>query len=196
MSNRSSMSAILSTLVGAHFGHVFVHIKEHPRRLTHWSLMGLVLLLVGIILHFSNGEATITPQIYTTPTHPPYFPNSLALPIDNNPYQQVLVLFHLHLCHLWARSLGHLDLLCRVPVRMNMMLIYVMAAEKIFAGFINGWYIGDPSNTLVNWIRNHIFISVWHSRRVGVLLYVIFVEILFWFGFAGVLHSKRIYWKL
>jgi len=33
---------------------------------------------------------------------------------------------------------------------MNAMLVYVMAAEGIFAGFINGWYYDDPHNTLVN----------------------------------------------
>lgn len=29
------------------------------------------------------------------------------------------------------------------------MLVYVMAAEGIFAGFINGWYYENPHNTLV-----------------------------------------------
>lgn len=32
---------------------------------------------------------------------------------------------------------------------MNAMLVYVMAAEGIFAGFINGWYYDNPHNTLV-----------------------------------------------
>lgn len=35
-------------------------------------------------------------------------------------------------------------------IGMNAMLVYVMAAEGIFAGFINGWYYDDPHNTLVN----------------------------------------------
>lgn len=34
-------------------------------------------------------------------------------------------------------------------IGMNAMLVYVMAAEGIFAGFINGWYYDDPHNTLV-----------------------------------------------
>ena len=37
-------------------------------------------------------------------------------------------------------------------IGMNAMLVYVMAAEGIFAGFINGWYYDDPHNTLV---RSH-----------------------------------------
>lgn len=35
-------------------------------------------------------------------------------------------------------------------IGMNAMLVYVMAAEGIFAGFINGWYYDDPHNTLVH----------------------------------------------
>jgi len=34
-------------------------------------------------------------------------------------------------------------------IGMNAMLVYVMAAAGIFAGFINGWYYEDPHNTLV-----------------------------------------------
>ncbi|KAK4739298.1 hypothetical protein R3W88_002995 [Solanum pinnatisectum] len=60
-------------------------------------------------------------------------------------------------------------------IGMNAMLVYVMAAGGIFAGFINGWYYEDPHSTLIYWIKKHIFIGVWHSTRVGTLLYVIFV---------------------
>ncbi|KAE9448206.1 hypothetical protein C3L33_19896, partial [Rhododendron williamsianum] len=34
-------------------------------------------------------------------------------------------------------------------IGMNAMLVYVMAAEGIFAAFINGWYYDDPHNTLL-----------------------------------------------
>ena len=45
-------------------------------------------------------------------------------------------------------------------IGMNAMLVYVMAAEGIFAGFINGWYYGDPHNTLVHPSRL-IFNALW-----------------------------------
>jgi heparan-alpha-glucosaminide N-acetyltransferase len=32
---------------------------------------------------------------------------------------------------------------------MNAMLVFVMAAQGIFAAFINGWYYKDPDNSLV-----------------------------------------------
>jgi heparan-alpha-glucosaminide N-acetyltransferase len=48
----------------------------------------------------------------------------------------------------------------------------------------------------IYWIQKHIFIGVWHSQRVGILLYVIFAEILFWGMVAGIFHRLEIYWKL
>lgn len=48
----------------------------------------------------------------------------------------------------------------------------------------------------VYWVRKHVFVKVWHSTRVGILLYVLFAKILFWAFISGVLHRARLYWKL
>lgn len=82
--NCSSISAVLSTVIGLHFGHVLVHLQvnplnqnnryfitidhcligvyfflptfqDHSSRLKHWLLMGLALLISGLILHFTHG---------------------------------------------------------------------------------------------------------------------------------------------
>ncbi|KAH9671182.1 DUF1624 domain-containing protein [Citrus sinensis] len=81
-------------------------------------------------------------------------------------------------------------------IGMNAMLVFVLGAQGILAGFVNGWYYKNPDNTLVNWIQNHLFIHVWNSERLGTLLYVIFAEITFWGVVAGILHRLGIYWKL
>ncbi|KAK1583996.1 hypothetical protein Q3G72_028992 [Acer saccharum] len=49
---------------------------------------------------------------------------------------------------------------------MNTMLVYVMVAEGIFAGFSGGWYDDDPHNALVYGIQKYVSIKVWLSRRV------------------------------
>ncbi|KAL8166362.1 hypothetical protein V2J09_007861 [Rumex salicifolius] len=161
----SSISAILSTVIGSHFGHVIIHIKDHTRRLKHWSLMGLTCFVLGMILHFTNA-IPFNKQLYsfsyvcvTSGTAALVF-SALYILVD------VVGFKYPFLPLKW--------------IGMNAMLVYVMAAEGIFAGFFNGWYYEDPHNTLVHWIQKHIFIKVWHSRRVGILLYVIFGEILFW----------------
>ncbi|PIN26687.1 heparan-alpha-glucosaminide N-acetyltransferase [Handroanthus impetiginosus] len=177
----SSISAILSTIIGVHFGHVLVHMKGHLSRLQHWTIMGLGLLILGIILHFTDA-IPLNKQLYTFS----------YVCVTSGAAALVFSAFYV-VVDIWNFKLPFLPL---EWIGMNAMLVYVMAAEGIFAGFINGWYYEDPHNTLIYWIQKHIFINVWHSRRVGILLYVLFAEILFWGIVAGVLHRLSIYWKL
>ncbi|XP_040935817.1 heparan-alpha-glucosaminide N-acetyltransferase isoform X2 [Gossypium hirsutum] len=143
----SSISAVLSTIIGVHFGHVLVHLK---------------LYTFSYVCVTSGAAALVFSAIYI-------------------------------LVDIWGLKYMFVPLKW---IGMNAMLVYVMAAEGIFAGFINGWYYEDPHNTLVYWIEKHIFIGVWNSRRVGILLYVLFAEIIFWAIIAGILHRFGIYWKL
>ncbi|XP_050114418.1 uncharacterized protein LOC126592702 [Malus sylvestris] len=50
----SSISAILSVILGVHFGHVLIHMKDHSARLNHWIPTGCALLALGIVLHLSH----------------------------------------------------------------------------------------------------------------------------------------------
>ncbi|KAK3406277.1 hypothetical protein EUGRSUZ_K02443 [Eucalyptus grandis] len=52
----STISAILSGTIGIHYGHVLIHFKGHSERLKQWVSMGLCLLIVAIILHFTDGD--------------------------------------------------------------------------------------------------------------------------------------------
>ncbi|XP_040372575.1 heparan-alpha-glucosaminide N-acetyltransferase isoform X2 [Rosa chinensis] len=177
----SSISAILSTIVGVHFGHVLIHMKDHQTRLKHWILMGFALLILGIVLHFTHAIPS-NKQLYTFS----------YVCITSGAAALVFSAFYI-MVDIWDIKYLFLPLQW---IGMNAMLVYVMAAEGIFAGFFNGWYYKDPHNTLIYWIQKHIFVGVWHSRRVGILLYVIFAEILFWGIVAGILHWLGIYWKL
>jgi heparan-alpha-glucosaminide N-acetyltransferase len=40
-------------------------------------------------------------------------------------------------------------------IGMNSMLVFVMAAQGIFAAFVNGWYYENPNNSLV---RSNFFL--------------------------------------
>ncbi|RDX67715.1 Heparan-alpha-glucosaminide N-acetyltransferase, partial [Mucuna pruriens] len=153
----------------------------HSERLKQWVSMGFVLLTIAIILHFTD-----------------------ALPINKQLYSFSYVCFTAGaagivfsgfyiLIDVWGFRTPFLFL---EWIGMNAMLVFVMAAQGIFAAFVNGWYYEDPRNSLVHWIKKHVFVNVWHSERVGTILYVIFAEITFWGVVAGVLHKLRIYWKL
>ncbi|GAB4835799.1 hypothetical protein Ancab_000715 [Ancistrocladus abbreviatus] len=177
----SSISAILSTILGVHYGHVLIHMKNHADRLKHWILMGLFLLVLGILLHFTHA-IPLNKQLYSLSY---VCVTSGAAALVFSAFYILVDIFGLKYLFLPFKWIG-----------MNAMLVFVMAAEGIFAGFIDGWYYDNPQNTLVHWIQKHIFVQVWHSERVGMLLYVIFAEILFWAVVAGILHRLGIYWKL
>ncbi|EPS61986.1 hypothetical protein M569_12808, partial [Genlisea aurea] len=154
---------------------------DHTSRLLHWIIPGLGLVTLGIALHFSNA-IPLNKQLYTF-SYVCVTAGAAAL---------VLAAFYV-LVDVFKFGYPFLPLQW---VGMNAMLVYVMAAEGIFPGFVNGWYYGEPGSTLVNWIQDHVFVDVWHSRKVGILLYVIFGEILFWAVVSGILHRLAIYWKL
>ncbi|KAJ4802128.1 heparan-alpha-glucosaminide N-acetyltransferase-like protein (DUF1624) [Rhynchospora pubera] len=177
----SSVSAILSTIIGVHYGHVLVHLKEHRDRLKHWLSMGVALLILGFVLHFSHA-IPLNKQLYTF-SYVCVTAGAAAL---------VFSLFYFLVDIVGIRSI----FLPLEWIGMNAMLVYVMAAEGIFEGFLNGWYYESTNNTLVYWVKKHVFVKVWHSQRVGVLLYVLFAQILFWGIVAGILHRVGIYWKL
>ncbi|KAK1562610.1 hypothetical protein Q3G72_014763 [Acer saccharum] len=177
----STISAILSGTIGIHYGHVLIHFKGHSERLKQWVSMALGLLIIAIILHFTD-----------------------AIPINKQLYSFSYVCFTAGaagtvfsgfyiLIDVWGWRTPFLFL---EWIGMNAMLVFVLGAQGILAGFVNGWYYKNPDNTLVNWIQTHVFINVWNSKRLGTLLYVIFAEITFWGVVSGILHKLGIYWKL
>ncbi|XP_008454037.2 uncharacterized protein LOC103494580 isoform X1 [Cucumis melo] len=177
----SSISAILSTIIGVHFGHVLIHFQDHSARLKQWVTMGFTLLILGLVLHFTHA-IPLNKQLYTFS----------YVCVTSGAAALVFSVFYI-LVDIWGLRYLFLPL---EWIGMNAMLVYVMAAAGIFAGFINGWYYEDPHNTLIYWIKKHLFIGVWHSKKVGILLYVIFAEILFWGVVSGILHRFGLYWKL
>ncbi|CAI9760662.1 unnamed protein product [Fraxinus pennsylvanica] len=177
----STISAILSGTIGIHYGHVLIHFKEHAERLKHWVSMALVLLIVAVILHFTDA-IPINKQLYSF-SYVCFTAGAAGIVFSG--FYILIDVWGLRTPFLFLEWIG-----------MNAMLVFVMAAQGIFAAFINGWYYKNPDNNLVNWIQQHVFNDVWKSERVGTLLYVIFAEITFWSVVAGILHKLGIYWKL
>eukprot|EP00250_Pteridium_aquilinum_P013049 c21099_g1_i1 orf=235-1701(+) len=177
----SSISAILSAILGIHYGHVLIHYKSHKERLLHWVLPAVLLISVGLILHYSHAMP-LNKQLYSfsyvclTGGAAGLVFSAFYIVIDILGYQKPFLLLK------W--------------MGLNAMLVFVMAAQAIFPAFINGWYYKSPNNTLVYWVEKHIFVEPWHSLKVGTLLYVLFGEILFWGVVSGLLHWQGIYWKL
>ncbi|GJY12774.1 hypothetical protein Tco_0382083 [Tanacetum coccineum] len=58
----SSISAILYCVIGIHYGHVLIYFKGHVERLKQWVSMALGLLVIAIVLHFSDVNLIIVSQ--------------------------------------------------------------------------------------------------------------------------------------
>ncbi|CAI9097949.1 OLC1v1034475C1 [Oldenlandia corymbosa var. corymbosa] len=177
----SSISAILSGTIGIHYGHVLIHYQGHAERLKHWVSMGVGLIILAFILHFTDA-IPMNKQLYSF-SYVCFTAGAGGIVFSG---------FYL-LIDIWGIRKPFLFL---EWIGMNAMLVFVMAAQGIFAAFINGWWYENSDNNLVNWIQKHVFNDVWKSERVGTILYVIFAEIVFWSVVAGVCHKLRIYWKL
>ncbi|GMJ12082.1 hypothetical protein like AT5G27730 [Hibiscus trionum] len=177
----SSISAILSGTIGIHYGHVLIHFKGHSERLKQWVSMALGLLIVAIILHFTDA-IPINKQLYSF-SYVCFTAGAAGI---------VFSAFYI-LIDVWGMRTPFLFL---EWIGMNAMLIYVLGAQGILPAFVNGWYYESTNNTLVFWIQKHVFNNVWHSVRLGTLLYVIFAEIVFYGVLSGILHKLGIYWKL
>ncbi|XP_077240213.1 uncharacterized protein LOC143881102 [Tasmannia lanceolata] len=177
----SSISAILSGTIGVHYGHVLIHFKGHSERLKQWVLMGLGLLIIAIILHFTDA-IPMNKQLYSF-SYVCF--TAGAAGIVFSAFYLLIDVYGVRMPFLFLEWIG-----------MNAMLVFVMAAQGIFPALVNGWYYETPEKSLVHWIQKHVFVNVWHSERLGTLLYVIFAEILFWGVVSGILHKLGIYWKL
>lgn len=56
----SSLNAIVTTVIGAHCGHVIVHLVDGKDRVAQWNLAGWAQLIFGLILHFTGAIAMNT----------------------------------------------------------------------------------------------------------------------------------------
>lgn len=177
----STISAILSGTIGIHYGHVLIHFKGHSERLKQWVSLAIGFTVLAFILHFS-GAIPINKQLYSIS----------YVCLTAGAAGIVFSVFYL-LIDVWGIRLPFLFL---EWIGMNAMLVFVLGAQGILEGFINGWFYISPNNTLVHWIQKHVFVNVWKSQRLGTLLYVIFAQITFYAVLSGVLHKLGIYWKL
>ncbi|KAK6126244.1 hypothetical protein DH2020_040016 [Rehmannia glutinosa] len=121
----SSISAIVTGTIGIHYGHVLIHFKGHAQRLKQWVSMGLVLLIVACILHFTDA-IPINKQLYSF-SYVCFTAGAAGIVFS------VLYI----LIDVWGLRTPFLFL---EWIGMNAMLVFVMAAQGIFAAFINGWY--------------------------------------------------------
>ncbi|XP_059300977.1 uncharacterized protein LOC132053131 isoform X2 [Lycium ferocissimum] len=59
----SSLMAAITCLVGLHFGHILVHVKDHMQRVIFWSVFSVFLTLAGYVLELAG--VPLSKPLYT-----------------------------------------------------------------------------------------------------------------------------------
>ncbi|XVF55534.1 hypothetical protein PTKIN_Ptkin06aG0043600 [Pterospermum kingtungense] len=129
----SSISAILSGVIGIHYGHVLIHFKGHSQRLKQWVSMGFALLILAFLLHFTHA-IPINKQLYTISY---VCLTAGAAGVVFSGFYILIDVWGLRTPFLFLEWIG-----------MNSMLIFALGAQGILAAFINGWYYNHPDNTI------------------------------------------------
>ncbi|XP_016901630.1 uncharacterized protein LOC107991323 [Cucumis melo] len=151
----SSVSALLSSTIGIHYGHVLLHFETHSQRLKQWVAMGFGFFIIGIILHFTN-----------------------AIPINKQLYSFSYVCFIAEAAGIVFsdRRLGFFKAILISRMDWNKCNVGVCnGSSGNFATFINGWYYKDPENSLNDvaaccnwyWIIFSLKINDWENNQIA-----------------------------
>ncbi|KAH1073935.1 hypothetical protein J1N35_026263 [Gossypium stocksii] len=174
----SSLMAVLTCIVGLHFGHILLHHKGQMHRVVMWSMSSFALLFSGFVLQllgipFSKPLYTLSYMCITAGASG-LFLTIIFYIVDVKHFRKPVVLLQ------W--------------MGMNALIIYALAACDIFPAAVQGFYWRSPENNLVDGLES-LLQSVLHSSKWGTLVFVL-LEILFWCLVGGFLHMKGIYIKL
>ncbi|KAK3015231.1 hypothetical protein RJ639_006869 [Escallonia herrerae] len=141
----SSVMAIVTCLIGLHYGHIFVHLKDHRSRLSQWMIASFGLVLFGVVfdfsgMHINKALYTVSYVCVTAGAAGILFAGIYVL-VDMYGYKRSIVVLE------W--------------MGMNALVIYILIACNILPVILQGFYWGHPQNNIVSIsIRSHILSCV------------------------------------
>eukprot|EP00261_Vitis_vinifera_P025073 XP_010657682.1 PREDICTED: heparan-alpha-glucosaminide N-acetyltransferase isoform X2 [Vitis vinifera] len=131
----SSVMAIVTCLVGLHYGHIIVHFKDHKDRILHWIVPSSCLLVLGFALdffgmHVNKALYTLSYMCVTAGAAGILFAG-IYLMVDMYGYRRPTIVME------W--------------MGMHALMIYILAACNILPVFLQGFYWRRPQNNIVDW---------------------------------------------
>ncbi|MBA0717893.1 hypothetical protein Golax_005669, partial [Gossypium laxum] len=129
----SSLMAVLTCIVGLHFGHILLHHKGQMHRVVLWSMSSFALLFSGFVLQllgipFSKPLYTLSYMCITAGASG-LFLTIIFYIVDVKHFRKPVVLLQ------W--------------MGMNALIIYALAACDIFPAAVQGFYWRSPENNLL-----------------------------------------------
>ncbi|RWR73173.1 heparan-alpha-glucosaminide N-acetyltransferase [Cinnamomum micranthum f. kanehirae] len=132
----SSLMAIVTCLIGLHFGHVIVHFKDHKDRIMQWMIPSFCLLVLGFSLdmfgmHINKALYSVSYTCITAGAAGILFAGTYVL-VDIHGYRRPTMLLE------W--------------MGMNALMIFVLAACNIVPILLQGFYWKKPQNNILSLI--------------------------------------------
>lgn len=136
----SSISASVTCIIGLHYGHILVQLKDHRNRLLHWVLVSLSLFLLGLIMTYAGNPLnkslyTISYMLLTSALAGITF-CALYLLVDIYGYKRLTFVLEWMGIH----SLG----------------IFVLVTSNLGVIMIQGFYWASPKNNIINWVVTRV----------------------------------------
>ncbi|KAK3003600.1 hypothetical protein RJ639_019846 [Escallonia herrerae] len=128
----SSVMAIVTCLIGLHYGHIIVHLKDHRSRLSQWMIASFGLVLFGVVfdfsgMHINKALYTVSYVCITAGAAGILFAGIYVL-VDMYGYKRSIVVLE------W--------------MGMNALVIYILIACNILPVILQGFYWGRPQNNI------------------------------------------------
>ncbi|XP_047171951.1 heparan-alpha-glucosaminide N-acetyltransferase [Vigna umbellata] len=129
----SSVMAIVTCLVGLHYGHIIVHFKDHRVRTIYWTIPTSCLVVIGLALdlfgmHINKVLYSFSYTCVTAGTAGILFVG-IYLMVDVCGYRRLTIFLE------W--------------MGMHALMIYILAACNVFPIFLQGFYWGSPRNNIL-----------------------------------------------
>ncbi|GMY26698.1 heparan-alpha-glucosaminide N-acetyltransferase [Fagus crenata] len=132
----SSVMAIVTCLVGLHYGHIIVHFKDHKDRIFHWMITTSCLILLGLGLdfcgmHLNKVLYTFSYMCFTAGVAGILFA-AIYLMVDVCGYRRLTLVME------W--------------MGVHALMIYILAACNVLPFLLQGFYWGKPQNNILRLI--------------------------------------------
>ncbi|XP_024994030.1 heparan-alpha-glucosaminide N-acetyltransferase-like [Cynara cardunculus var. scolymus] len=136
----SSLTASVACIIGLQYGHILTELQGHKDRLCNWSLMSILLLILGSLLALIG--IPLNKSLYTI---------SYLLVTSAASGITFCALYLLVDVYGWRRVAFVLEWMGK-----HSLSIFILVTSNLIVIAIQGFYWKSPANNIIYWIVSHI----------------------------------------
>ncbi|KAL3539096.1 hypothetical protein ACH5RR_002462 [Cinchona calisaya] len=136
----SSLTAVVTCIIGLQYGHILVQLQGHKERLYNWFLLSFSFMALGLLLSFVG-----------IPLNKPLYTISYMLVTTASAGITLCLLYILVDVYGWRGLTYVLEWMGK-----HALSIFVLIISNIAVIMIQGFYWKAPENNIVHWIVSHV----------------------------------------